>query len=120
MTFKTSFVCKSNKICLRLNCESVCVCLCLSQDGAFSVFASDRLFSVSSTSQNSVFQILLLLQTKLVLNVINYSHKNTATNQNASSNETANERFSNSGQPIKTTMTSYYPGIHMTSSSENN
>ena len=32
--------------------------------------------------------------------------KNTATNQNASSNETANERLSNSGQPIKTTMTS--------------
>ena len=31
--------------------------------------------------------------------------KNTATNQNASSNETANERLSNSGQPIKTTMT---------------
>ena len=45
---------------------------------------------------------------------------NTATNQNASSNETANERLSNSGQPIKTTMTSKYPGIHMTSSSENN
>ena len=34
-------VSKSNKICLYLNCESVCVCLCLSQDGAFSVFASD-------------------------------------------------------------------------------
>ena len=32
--------------------------------------------------------------------------KNTATNQNASSNETANERLSNSGQPIKTTITS--------------
>ena len=32
--------------------------------------------------------------------------KNTATNQNASSNETANERLSNSGQPVKTTMTS--------------
>ena len=52
MTFKASFVCKSNKICLLLNCESVCVCLCLSQDGAFSVFASDRLFFVSRTSQN--------------------------------------------------------------------
>ena len=34
------------------------------------------------------------------------NNKNTATNQNASSNETANERLSNSGQPIKTTMTS--------------
>ena len=29
-----------------------------------------------------------------------------AANQNASSNETASERLSNSGQPIKTTMTS--------------
>ena len=30
----------------------MCVCLCLSQDGAFSVFASDRLLSVPRTSQN--------------------------------------------------------------------
>ena len=34
------------------------------------------------------------------------NNKNTATKQNASSNETANERLSNSGQPINTTMTS--------------
>ena len=34
------------------------------------------------------------------------NNKNTATNQNDSSNEPANERLSNSGQPIKTTMSS--------------
>ena len=32
-----------------------------------------------------------------------FKQKNTATNQNSSSNKTANERLSNSGQPIKTT-----------------
>ena len=33
MTFKISFVSKSNKICLYLNCESVCVCSVLVKMG---------------------------------------------------------------------------------------
>ena len=31
------FVSKRNKICLSLNVKSVCVCLCLSHDGTFSL-----------------------------------------------------------------------------------
>ena len=69
MTFKLSFVSKSNIICLWLNFESVCVCLCLSQDEAFSVFASSRVFSLLRTSQSieSVFKWNVLTEKSSVI-----------------------------------------------------